>query len=441
MPKAIYILIILFCTQLFVVGQNSKVNDLLDEAIDLAYDDPEKSIELTQDAFKIASRSNDKRGMVSSKSIMGYIGMVTNDYKTSYVNYTDALEYQEKYGIKDLYGEVSILNNLAVIKASFDDHAGAALLYKRAHDVAIQYVKENRELAIEEGDISWLIDLPYERAIELKYDGQYMEAGDILVELWEQSEFKKDTILLAKVVNQLGHLKKLNGEYAGALEFYAIAAFNENVDPSIRASALHNLASTYRDQEDYARAEKYYAQSYNLKVENSSSRSQFITLLDQGELSFVLGNLPNAIEKWEMALNTFDAIKNDPDLFIIHDWLQKAYLKTDVTRSAYHGDLYSASIKDWMTIQDEQRDNTPALQAFNAEIDAILTTRAIRAERIALLKRYWPIGVVVLLIIMLFIYVVQVNLNKRREQIMERNLKADRASVADEILSRIRRDN
>lgn len=440
MPKALYILIILFCTQLFAVGQDSDIDDLLDQAIELVSENPEKSIKLTQSAFKKASRSKDTYNMISAKSVMGYIGMVTNDYDASYINYTDALEYMNKYSVKDLYSRVSILNNLAIIKSSFGDHEGSASLYKMAHKAATQYVNENREIAEEDGDVEWLVDLPYEMAVELQDDGQYLEAGEVLVDLWEESEFKGDTILLAKVVNQLGLIKKRNGEFNKALDFFAIAAFNENVEPSLRAKLMHNLAATYTVQEDYVKASKYFAEALDLKLEHSNERSQFITMLDQGELKFIDGDLSAAITKWEQALGVYDVVKNEPDLFIIYDWLQKAYLNEDVKKSAFYGNLYSSNIRNWMDIQNNQIDSNASLQAFNTRIDTILSSRALKAERLELLRRYWPFAVIALLVIMLFVYMVQISLNKKREQVLERNLKVDRASVADEILNRIRRD-
>ena len=440
MLKTVYILILIFCTQLFVVGQDLSIDELLFEAEEIVTDNPEKSIKLTNSAFSLAQEAGDMYRMVSAKTVMGYISMMTNDYAVAYVNYNDALKFLERADTIDLFKKVAILNNMAIIKSSYDDHDGAVLLYELAHKTAIQYVDENRELAEEYGDLQLLVDLPYDMATELKHEGKYLEAGDILVELWEDSEFKNDTILLAKVVNQLGQIKVLNGEYSKALEFFATAAFNEGIEPSIRAIAMHNLASTYKDQEDYEKADKYYTEAIELKLEYSNEKSQFITMLEQGELAFAKGDFGAATERWETALSTFDGIKNDPDLFVIHDWLQKAYLKTDLEKASLYGNLYSTNIKDWMTVRSSQKDNAPTLQALNTRVDGIMADRQLKAERLAMLKRYWPFGIVALLLIMLLVYSVQVSFNKRRERILEESLKVDRASVASEILNKIRRD-
>jgi len=440
MKKGFYILFFLIGIQLFAVGQESTVNDLLDRAEEIVEETPLKSIELTEEAFDLAEKMKNMYLMVSAKATMGYIGMMTNDYEASYINYTDALEYLVKSDTVDLYLKITILNNLAMIKASYGDHAGASNMYDLANQTTLQYVEEYREEAEEYGDLQLLIDMPYNMAIELRKDGQYEAAGDILLDLWEQSEFKKDTILLAQVLNELGQIKYKNGEFNSAIEFFATAAFNENVNPEYRAIALHNLANSYMEQKDLVKADKYYTQALELKLEHSSERSQFITMLDQGELYFEKGDNDEAIIKWETAVNTFDGINNDPDMFIVYDWLQKAYRSTDLNKSIEYSDLYAANFKNWMTVQSSQQDSAPTLQAFNTRIDTILADRALKAERLALLRQYWPLGVVALLLIMLFVYVVQLSYNKRREKVLEASLKADRATVADEILNRIRRD-
>lgn len=440
MLKAVYILVFIFCTQLFVVGQENEPNALLNQALDIMEDQPEEAIKLTERAFDLARKSGNDYTMILAKSVMGDIGMEESDYETAYINFSDALEYLEKSDTIDLYNRSTILNKLAVIKSIYGDHEGSADLYKLSFEAAEEYVQRYPDMAEEYGDLSLLVDIPYDWSTELKEDGRYLEAGEILVELWEESEFKKDTVLLARVVNELGLISKENKEYNKAQEFFAIAAFGKGVDGAIKATALHNLANTYLEQEDLLKAEKYFAQALAMKEEYSNEYSQFITMLDQGELHYVKGDVSKAITKWESALTRYAKIESYPDLFVVYDWLQKAYLKTDLEKASLYGDLYSGHIKDWMNIQSSQKNNTPTLQAFNSRIDGILAGRQLKAERLALLKRYWPFGVVALLLMMLLVYSVQVSFNKRRERILEESLKVDRASVASEILNKIRRD-
>lgn len=440
MYRALHILFVFIGTQFFVVGQTNDLYDLLQQAEEIVDENPVKSIELAEEAFDKARRSGDMYGMVSAKATFGFIGMMTNDYEASFINYNDALGFLEKSDTVDLFKKTAILNNLAIIKSSYGDHSGSAYLYRLAHETAKEYVSVYRQMAEDYGDLQLLVDLPYDLATELKKDGNYLEAGEILVDLWEQSEFRKDTVLLANVVIELGLIRKENKEYSKAGDFFSMAAFNENIDPELRSVAMHNLANSYFNQQDFVKAQKYYSEALELKKEFASNEAQFITMLDLGELSFVQGDFSNAIATWETAINTYGGLKNDPDLFIVYDWLQKAYRTTDLNKSVEYSDLYAANFKSWMTIQSNQKDTSPTLQAFNTRIDTILSARALKAERMALMRRYWPLGVAALLIIMLFVYMVQMSFNKRRERVLEASLKADRASVADEILNRIRRD-
>ncbi|OEK06317.1 tetratricopeptide repeat protein [Roseivirga misakiensis] len=440
MLKVVYTLIFIFCTQLFVVGQENSADDLLNDALGIMSEDPEEAIDLTMRAFKLAGKNGDSYGMISAKSVMGDISMQEGDFEAAYINFSDALEYLEKSDTVDVYNRMLILSNLAEIKSVYGDHGGAADLYGLSNKAAMEYVQNYSDIAEEYDELNVSVEILYNQAQELKLDGRYLEAGDILLKLWEDSEFEKDTILLAKVVNELGMIRKENKQYNDALEFFAISAFGDGVEEYIQAIAMHNLAETYMEQGDFVKAEKYYGEALEKKMIHSSESSQFRTLLGQGELFFKKGDVNLAIEKWETALTTYDKVESYPDLFVVYDWLQKAYLKTDLQKASVYGDLYSGHIKEWMKIQSSQRNNAPTLQAFNTKIDTILADRQLKAERLALLKRYWPFGVVALLLILLLVYTVQVSFNRRRERLLEESLKLDRASVADEILNRIRRD-
>lgn len=439
MLRAAYILIIFCCTQIFAVGQDSDIKELLNQALEISDDSPKKSIDLTKQAFNLARKQGNTYRMVSAKNVMGYISMTNYDYEAAYLNYTDALAFLERSDTVDLYNQVSILNNLAIIRSIYADHNGSAIYYEQAHEIAKIYIDEYRSIAEAEGELSLLIDLPYEMAVQLKSNGEYMRAGEVLVDLWEKSEFQKDTIMLAKVVNQLGLIKMVNKEYTKAQDFFSMAAFNEDVEPTIRAMAMHNLAETYLEQDDYRKAKAYLDIAFELKQEHADEYSQFITMMSQGQLALKVGDTEGAVLKWETALSTYDRITSDPELFVIYDLLQKAYLGLDIDKAGVYGALYTENIGNWMAGQKNQTEN-PTLQAFNTRIDTIMADRALKAERLDLLRQYWPLGVVALLMVMLFVYVVQLNFNKRRERILEQNLKVDRASVADEILNKIRRD-
>jgi hypothetical protein len=162
-------------------------------------------------------------------------------------------------------------------------------------------------------------------------------------------------------------------------------------------------------------------------------------MLDLGELEFKKGNTDKAISHWETALDTYSSFTTEPELFIIYDWLQKAYLRIDINQSSEFGALYTSNIQNWMSVQKNQSEN-PELQAFNTKIDEFMRTREVKAERLALIKQFWPAGLVFALLITILIYQIQTFMGKTRVRLQEQKVKELRTVKAQQILDKIRRD-
>jgi tetratricopeptide (TPR) repeat protein len=440
MIKNSIIAVFLFLSQLTLLGQTD-----FDQLINRAYDEldnqnPDEAISLLEQAYDFAKNRKDMYRMVMAKSAMGSVGVQVGDYESSYVNFSDALDFLQKCDTVDLYNKTVILENLAFIKSRYTDYQMSAVFYKEAYETAKKYVKRFRILAEENGDLSYLVDLPYSMAIQMKKSGYYETAGEVLLDMWEKSEYQGDTVALARALNELGLIKLENKEYLNAQEFFSFVAFNKNVNPDTRAIALQNLAVTYAKLENIETAEKWFNEALALKIEHSSPRSQFITRLDLGELEFKKGDTDKAINQWETALSTYDRLETEPDLFIVYDWLQKAYLRVDVDKASQYGILYTSNIQNWMSIQNNQTNN-PTLQAFNTRIDDFMRTREVKAERLALIKQFWPAGIVFALLITLLIYQVQALISKTREKLLEQKVKDLRTVKAQQILDKIRRDD
>ncbi|MFT7270134.1 MAG: tetratricopeptide (TPR) repeat protein [Roseivirga sp.] len=440
MIKNSIIAVFLFLSQLTLLGQTD-----FDQLIIRAYDEldnqnPDEAISLLEQAYDFAKSRKNMYRMVMAKSAMGSVGVQVGDYKSSYVNFSDALEYLQKCDTVDLYNKTVILENLAFIKSRYTDYEMSAVFYKEAYETAKKYVKSFRILAEENGDLSYLVDLPYSMAIQMKKSGDYETAGEVLLDMWEKSEYQGDTVALARALNELGLIKLENKEFVNAQEFFSFVAFNKNVNPDTRAIALQNLAVTYAKLENIETAEKWFNEALALKIEHSSPRSQFITRLDLGELKYKNGDTDKAINQWETALSTYDRLETEPDLFIVYDWLQKAYLRVDVDKASQYGSLYTSNVQNWMSIQNNQTNN-PTLQAFNTRIDDFMRTREVKAERLALIKQFWPAGIVFALLITLLIYQVQALISKTREKLLEQKVKNLRTVKAQQILDKIRRDD
>ncbi|MFT7380915.1 MAG: tetratricopeptide (TPR) repeat protein [Roseivirga sp.] len=439
MIKNSLIIVFLLFSQLTLLSQTD-----FDQLINRAYNEldnqnPDEAISLLDQAYDFAKKRKDIYRMVMAKSAMGSVGVQVGDYESSYVNFSDALDYLQKCDTVDLYNKTVILDNLAFIKSMYTDYQMSAVFYKEAYETAKKYVKRFRFMAEENGDLSYLVDLPYSMAIQMKNSGDYEGAGKVLLEMWEDSEYKGDTVSLARALNELGLIKIRNQEFLEAQEFFSFVAFNENIAADTRAIALQNLAVTYSNLNNLETAEKWFKEALAIKLEHSSPRSQFMTMLDLGELEFKKGEVNAAIAQWETAINTFDKINSDPDLFIIYDWLQKAYLRLDPDKSFNYGNLYTSNIQDWMLVQRNQNDN-PSLQAFNTKIDVFMRSREEKAERMALIQQFWPAGLTFAVLLTFLIYQIQLFIAKSRLRVQTEKVREIRNQKAQAILDKIRRD-
>lgn len=439
MSRVLTFIIFLCLWQSIAFGQKDFYGVLYRAYAELDNNNPDEAISLINDAYALAKKKKNTYEMVIAKSAMGYVSMEVQDYETSYINFFDALNFLEKTDTVDLYNKTVILENLAVIKSKFSDHQTSTFYYREAFETAKKYVKLHRSIAEQNSHLSYLIDLPFFMAIEMKRSGDYEGAGEVLLDMWEKSEYKGDTVALARALNELGLIKLENKEFQNAQEFFSFVAFNKSVEPQTRAIALQNLAVTYAELENLPSAEKWFKEALALKLEHSSNRSQFITMLDIGELEFKKGNTNEAIEFWESALAKYNQLETEPDLFIVYDWLQKAYLRIDLDKSSQYGNLYTSNVQNWMSIQNNKVNN-PSLQAFNTKIDEFMRSREASAERVALIKQFWPAGLVFALLITILIYQVQAFMSKTKGRLQEQKIKELRTVKAQQILDKIRRD-
>ena len=443
MSKVRTIFFLVFCSPFFAFSGQGTVGEMLDKSLDeLSKGRYESSISLAEQAFFKAKRKNDRYQMVKAKGTLGYIGIEVGDYASAQINTSDALNYLRKLDTVDLYHETAYLEYLALISFMQGDHQRATSLYQAAYNSAVNYISENRAYAEEWGDTDWLYKLPLQKAKNLRMLGEYEEAGDLLLTVLEESEFKNDDAVLAEVINQLGLIKMENQEYLSAQNLFGRLAFssNDKIDDHTRAAAMHNLAWAYTEQNDLEKASDYYRQALKLKrTYGASADTEFLTLLDLGEVEFNKKDYQSAIQIWNEAITVYDQFDNNPDLFKIYDWLGKAHREIKSEESSRYSDLYVASMSTWIEAQSN-RDSNPELAVFNTKIDNIIAAREASARRLKDIQRYWPYAAMALFILALFIYQLQIALNRRRDRQFENSLKSERAVKADEILKQIRRD-
>lgn len=374
--------------------------DRLDEAYDLIFDDPEQAVSVALDAYDIAKRAKDKWAMAIGKGGMGYISYEVGDYEAAYKNSIAALETLKKADTTDLYNKTLLLNHISIIHSDFNNHDEAIRYGEMALEVAKQYVKKHRDHAKRNGQLRLLIDIPYYMAIEYQEKGAHQTAGRILVDLWEQAEDKKDVETYSQVLNELGIIKKRNGEYSEAREYFGLVVSGAEVLEEDKCIAYHNLAGSYLGEGNYEKAESYFLIGLDMARNMEDNHSQFVTLQDLGELEYKRGNKSRAIEYWQNGLALYDELQGDPDLYSVYNWLQLAYMDIDVDKAREFNQKYSQHNDFYVRNQAFQREE----EALNRQeliniIDAERQDRVDAEQRKRLIEQFWPIFLGVALLI------------------------------------------
>ena len=217
----------------------------LDQGIRLAKKDPEKAINHVLEAFELAKDHQHYWSVSLAKNTMGYISSEQRDYASAFINYTEALEFMQKADTTDLCNEMIIMKELAKVQGKYKNYDEAISLYEGAHVLAQKYVTQHPEHAQKYKLTKYLIDLPYYTALLQRDQGDYEAAGRTLLNLWERSEEKRDTVAYAKVLNQLGLIQKRAGDLKEAEYYFGLIIGTEGVRPKTKAIAMHNMGAMF----------------------------------------------------------------------------------------------------------------------------------------------------------------------------------------------------
>lgn len=411
----------------------------LNQAFELIKKNPEEAIRKASASYDIAKDSNDQWATAMALSGIGYVGYKLRDYESAYVNYSDALEAFQNADTVDLYNEFNVLRHLAMIHSKYNNYDESIEFRIEATKVAKRYLSNHPDHAKEYGKERILEDVQYYMAVEYTKKGAHRTAGKILMDLWESAEDKEDIAIHAKVLNRLGLIKKKNGEYSAAQEYFGLVVAEKDVAKSHKAMAYHNLAETYMIQGDYGKAESFYLNALDFKQEIGNARSTFITYQGLGELAYRKGNMLEAIKDWETGLSIFDKVESEPELYSIYNWLQLAYMDLDVEKAKTFNQTYAQLNDFYVRNQSLQReDDADNREALSMLIDKQRQKRIDAAQRQQFIRQFWPVflGVALLVLFSMVLgvrYYMALKANKLLTQSQLKMQEAQASSNASEV--------
>ena len=325
--------LLLSYTSIFSQTPQKEYRALIDSSYSLLKSDKALAVSVATKAFNVARESDDEHLKTLAYTGIGYVSYKVRDYDAAFLNYSEALRRLELLDTTDLHVEVATLQHLGMIHSKFNNHDQSIEYRKRSLSVMQEYASKFPEQAEERKMMRLLKDIPYYLATEYEKKGSHQTAGKILMDLWAKAEDQNDIPSHARILNKLGLIKKRNGEFDEAIEYFGLVATESEVSDYDRAIAYHNLGDAYMVQGELERAESNYLLAQDLKRTVGSDRSKFITYLSLGELEYKKNNMEASIAHFEKGLSVFNKVEGEPELYEVYNWLQLAYMGIDVDKA------------------------------------------------------------------------------------------------------------
>jgi adenylate cyclase len=257
----------------------------------------------SEEAWKLATKSDNKRFQSKTKNLQGSIYQVKGDYVQSGLLLKESIALAEASG--DLMVMASVQNNYGSLLFQQNNYPEALLHFRLSHDA---YLKSHHPtgqatalnnigmLQEQTGDFDSALKT-YEQALELKKTsggnlglliinigniyhekGEDTKAEKHYLQAIDQLKIEGDLWNLGDVYSDLAELRANQGEYVAALEYYdECLRLSEQVGSrGLAAFALHKKGIIYLTLHQYPAAKKSCSESFDISekmsdLENSQS--------------------------------------------------------------------------------------------------------------------------------------------------------------------------
>ncbi|HPR16789.1 MAG TPA: tetratricopeptide repeat protein [Candidatus Cloacimonadota bacterium] len=242
---------------------------------------PRKSVELSKEAYELASDQKNQNGMAVALNLIGEANFRLG-------NYQNALNYTLKS--ITLFSELNDKSGLAHAQ----ENAGLVQLRLYNYDRALMYLQNSLKLEKELNDKSRILEL-LNHLGALHYDlGNYDEALQFYREALVLEEQTGSGESISQVLHNLGQVYSDRGDYNRSLEFYkrALQMEQDAENTSGIATALFHIGLVYEHLEQYQTALEYLDQSLDLTLEIGSKYEISDTFLHIGNI-YTKQNIPD----------------------------------------------------------------------------------------------------------------------------------------------------
>lgn len=396
-------------------------------ALSIMRDNPDSSQVLLEASINFSKEIDYSYGLATAYHLQARKKMLEHEDIEALKAFSKAYHHYLKTDSITGDNQAIICRNMASIYTRNYQFDQAIIFYDSALSLISSYIDEYPKRAVKTNRQKSLYDIIYYKGLAQKRAGQLEKANKTFRELWNSNGKRIQTKSVPRVLNQLGFVNTDLGNYKEARYFLNQILELDGVSKEYQARALHNIGHSYLNEGDHLTARDYFEKAIVKKralgFTESNVKSLFITYLDLGETLYHLENYKDAVAAWELALSLNYEISADPKLFLIHNWLQQAYMLFDIDKANSHGVLYrdynkSFNEKSSLIAQQIEAD-VFMLELQGDELEANYVVRVKREERKLLIQAVLGTGIII--IILLSIWHIW---RKRKHQLFQKQMQA-----------------
>ncbi len=319
---------------------------------------PEISYDCAAQAFELAKKEDDNKGIADALNNIGHYFRMTNDFDKALESFQQALDIYRK-----LKGDHDIAN--------IYDNIGHIYWYKGDFPTALDYYKRSLGMFI-------ALDNPQRQSLSYNNLGSvYFRLGifdesmnNYLKSLSIREEMNDPKI--HSTLNNLGNIYVRLSDYEKALEMYKRSLeckCDENIETQ---STLNNIGNIYLKQNDFDSALRYLSEALKINEDNEDEKRIATSLNNiaivyeaEGKVDQALYNYQKALELKKKVGDTYgyaNTAKNLGDLFLTKQDYKQAdfYLQESLTISQnikardITKDVYELMSRRYSSINDFQ---------------------------------------------------------------------------------------
>ena len=360
-----------FCHDLFSGSSKSEELDSITyyhrKALLLARTNPDSAFVYKDKARQRIPNDSYSWLLATNLSVEARILMLSRQDADAFLKYLQALDMYQALDTLDYFNQYSIQRNLASISKRNGLTEAAIDFYVESSDSAEKSIQLYPDESYKLGLDNAISRMTYFEALCFDELGKLDEAARILIGLLESPIVQKDLALKSDVFIELGLIYKDISQFEEASNYFERVLNLRETSGYRWSKAMHALALVSFLQNDYPNAKLQFVQSIKKLQSLSSStairKKLFASHLDLGEVYFTEGNYEKSILLWEQALEIGAGLEGDPGLYIIYDWLLRAYLETGNTIMA------KKARAQYMAFNSRYLDNRARLtEAINANL-------------------------------------------------------------------------